>query len=543
MHMVAPLLAGLGLFLCGVHFVSINLTPLAGRRFRYVLTRLVKWPWLAAFTGTLAGVVTQSTNAVTYVIIGLVSGGVVDKKRAILIPIWAHVGTSILVILVAIDFKIAASYLVALAGFAVYFGFDRTDRARHVIGTLLGIGLLFLGLDALKTAALPVRDFLIDGGAIARMAGEPLLLMLLGIALTFLCQSSTVVGAIAVAATGAGIFDLPSACWLIYGSNVGSGLNHVVLARTLRGDAAQIALIQFVQKFSGFSGVLAIKGLELATGRDLLYTEAAHFSSQPGGQVAIIFLVYQLLGSLFCSAFLNQIIAVLERLSPPSPLQELAKPMYLIQEALVEPTFAIELVGREERRLLERLPLMLDGVRSDADPGGLSSKVICQSSADISRAMSAYMEQILASNPDRNDRERIVRSQHRTANLNSMFESLDEFVANSQDARKTPSSGRVADQMIESLHSLLSALVDASATGEPEDLQFLLTLLGHRDEIMEKIRQRVLREDPNMLPVSQTALFSATMLFERVIWLARRNAMLLTSEVANGAAVPSEAAQ
>ena len=46
-----------------------------------------------------------------------------------------------------------------------------------------------------------------------------------------------------------------------------------------------------------------------------------------------------------------------------------------------------------------------------------------------------------------------------------------------------------------------------------------------------------------MLPVSQTALFSATMLFERVIWLARRNAMLLTSEVANGAAVPSEAAQ
>src|SRR5580704_13153555 len=113
MQMVAPLLAGLGLFFCGVHFVSINLTPLAGRRFRFVLTRLVKWPWLAAFTGALAGVVTQSTNAVTYVIIGLVSGGVVDKRRAILIPTWAHVGTSALVILVAINFKVAASYLVA----------------------------------------------------------------------------------------------------------------------------------------------------------------------------------------------------------------------------------------------------------------------------------------------------------------------------------------------------------------------------------------------------------------------------------------------
>ena len=52
MQTVAPLLAGLGFFFCGVHFVSTNLTPLAGRRFRYVLTRLVKWPWLAALTGT-----------------------------------------------------------------------------------------------------------------------------------------------------------------------------------------------------------------------------------------------------------------------------------------------------------------------------------------------------------------------------------------------------------------------------------------------------------------------------------------------------------
>lgn len=201
MQIMAPFLAGLGLFFCGVNFLSANLTPLAGRRFRVVLTRLLRRPWLAAFTGILAGIVTQSTNAVTYVVIGLVSGGVVDKRRAILIPTWAHVGTSVLVILVAIDFKVAASYLVALAGFAVYFGVDRTDRARHVVGALLGIGLLFLGLDTLKTGAGPLRDLLIRDGLIASLVGHPLLLLLAGIGLTVICQSSTVVGAIAVAAT------------------------------------------------------------------------------------------------------------------------------------------------------------------------------------------------------------------------------------------------------------------------------------------------------------------------------------------------------
>lgn len=543
MQMIAPLLAGLGLFFCGVHFISINLTPLVGRRFRFVLSRLVKRTWLAAVTGTIAGVVTQSTTAVTYVIIGLVSGGVVDKRRAILIPTWAHVGTSVLVILVAINLKIAASYLVALAGFAVYFGFEQTDRTRHVIGTLLGIGLLFLGLDGLKTGAVPLRDFLMADGIIASIAGAPLLLLVAGIGLTIVSQSSTVVGAIAVASTGAGIFDLPSACWLIYGANLGAGLNHVFLAKSMRGDAAQIALIQVVQKFSGFFGILAIMGVELAVGREFLYAETTYFAVHESGRVAIIFVFYQIIGSLFCTVFLKQIIAILEKISPPSLLQELSKPMYLIEEALVEPTFAIELAGREERRLLERLPAMLDEVRADAEAPGVSSKVMRAAGATITRAMANYMEQILASNLDHDDRERIVRLQHRAANLNSMFESLDDFVLASQNARKSVSSGRVADQMVESLHSLLSALVEATASGQPDDLQFLLSLLGHRDEIMERIRQRVMRDDPNMPMPSQAALFSATMLFERVIWLARRNALLLTSVPAVAPAAQAEAAQ
>ena len=62
----------------------------------------------------------------------------------------------------------------------------------------------------------------------------------------------------------------------------------------------------------------------------------------------------------------------------------------------------------------------------------------------------------------------------------------------------------------------------------------VLSLLGHRDEMTERIRQRVLREDPNMPTKSQEALFAATMLFEGVVWLARRCAILLNPEQATG---------
>ena len=248
----------------------------------------------------------------------------------------------------------------------------------------------------------------------------------------------------------------------------------------------------------------------------------------------MVFLLYQVAGSCICTAFVGPIIDLLERVAPPSKLQELSKPAYLIEDALVEPSFAIELVGREEQRLLERLPAMLDTVRADADGKPVPPATLRTAAAAITRAMAGYLESISEGRLDRVDRERVVRLQHRAANLNAMHESLDEFVAACLSSRQWPSSGRVADQMIESLHALLSALVEAAAASDKDEQELLLGLLGHRDELMERIRQRVLREDPNMPAKAQETLFAATMLFERVVWLARRSAILLKPDRAAG---------
>jgi phosphate:Na+ symporter len=534
MQAIAPFLTGLGLFFCGVHFVAANLVPLAGRRFRALLMRMGKRPWMAAAFGTAAGVITQSANAVTAIIIGLVSGGLIDKRRSILIPTWSHVGTSVLVILVAIDLRLAASYLILLTGCAVYFGFDRNDRVRFAVGTLLGLGLLFLGMQLIKSGAVPLRDVLVNGGFIASIAKARGLLLLVGIGLSLVCQSSSVAGALAVAASSAGLVDLSGACWLIYGANLGSGLNFVLLAKTHRGEAAQIALMQAVQKFSGFLVVIAASIVDGLTGRFLIENGVAMLNHSISAQVAWVFLLYQLAGSLICTVFAGPIIALLERVAPPSKLQELSKPAYLIEDALVEPSFAIELVGREEQRLLERLPAMLDTVRADVEGEPVLPATLRTAAAVITRAMAGYLESISEGRLDRSDRERVVRLQHRAANLNAMHEGLDEFVTACVAARQWPSSGRVADQMIESLHALLSALVEAAAANDKDEQELLLGLLGHRDELMERIRRRVLREDPSMPAKAQEAMFSATMLFERVVWLARRCAILLNPDPAAG---------
>jgi phosphate:Na+ symporter len=337
--------------------------PLLGRSRRARSSaRLATTRAQAAVVGTIAGILTQSTDAVSYIVIGLVGSRIIDKRRAILIPVWAHVGAAVLVIFVAIDFRIAASYLVALAGFAIYYGVNRDDRARQWINTLLGIGLLFLGVEMLKAGAGPLREWLFAGGLVQYAAGLPPLLLVIGAVLAVLCQSARVAAAIAVAAVNIDVIDFAGACWIVYGANLGSAVNHLLLAKSLGGEARQIVLIQAVQKLAGFIGIVLLIAVGWTLATPLAEAMTSPLAGTTAGQVAFVFLAYQCIGSLACTLFVGRVTHWLERIAPPTELEELSRPAFLIHEALVEPSLALDLVDREELRLMERLPTMLDAV-------------------------------------------------------------------------------------------------------------------------------------------------------------------------------------
>lgn len=67
--------------------------------------------------------------------------------------------------------------------------------------------------------------------------------------------------------------------------------------------------------------------------------------------------------------------------------------------------------------------------------------------------------------------------------------------------------------MTESLHTLLSSLAEATASSDAGAREFMLMFLGHRDELMERIRQPVLRDDPALpLPPGRLAAGSSEQL-------------------------------
>jgi len=233
------------------------------------------------------------------------------------------------------------------------------------------------------------------------------------------------------------------------------------------------------------------------------------------------------IGSLVCTLAFEPFLSILRRVSPPSSLQELSKPAFLLNDALVDPSLALELAAREEARVIERLPTMLDDIRADATTPAIDPQTLIAASHAISGVLAGYLDAILWATPAGRDRERLIRLQHHTANVDALFDSLGEFRAATQDCSQWPSSTSVADNMVEGVHALLLARVDVAKSQSAEDRSLLLSMLGSRDELMERMRQRLLRTHPDMPTKAQDGLFAATMLFERIVWLIRRSAMLM----------------
>ncbi|MEO6339945.1 MAG: hypothetical protein ABIO39_07915 [Caulobacteraceae bacterium] len=538
MAALAPLFTGLGLFFCGVRFIATNLVQVAGGSARPLFKRALSSTPLAALSGVLAGLVTQSTNAVTLIAVSFARAGIIDGKRAGLVPVWSHVGASALVILVAIDTHLAVAYAILLAGVALYFDFNLTDRWRHAIMVLLGAGLLFLGLETLKAGSGPVRAMMMNYNLLGP-GQSPAAPFLISAALAVVTQSSTVAGAIAVALVRVGVFDLDAALLLLAGANFGSGLNYAFLGRNGEATGRHILFFQAAQKAFGSAALVTA----LVVAQDPLNAAVALIPADAAGRIAWSFLVVQLFGSFSATLLRRPLAWLFERIAPPRHGDDLAKPAFLATEALEVPELALDLALREEHRLIQRLPMMLDHVRDGGDPTTPPAKTLLDAGLAVGDAIRSYVANVLEEQPDHATIVRAMRLQQGVGNAIALHQTLAEFEAATRTALEAPEGRQTVSHMVESLHLLLNVLVETAETSDVEERSLSLALFGRRDALMEGIRKRLLTAQAGTPVRVQEALFNTTILFERIIWLARDSVQALMRDVDPHGMEPIDAAR
>ncbi len=536
MDIFGTIFAGLGLFFIGVKLISSNLKEMSGGAFRRLIARITQHPLRAGLVGTIGGALTQSTNAMTFIVISMVTSGLVSLRKAIPIVIWANLGTSALVLLATMDMHVMILFLLGITGVGFYFDLDKSNRYRFLLGALLGIGMLFYGLDLIKTGAAPLQALPFVRELLAMASQSFLLAFVIGTLVTLVVQSSATVTVIAVTLISVGLLSFGQSVLIVFGASLGSGLSVLLLGSNLNGTGKQLALFQVLLKIVGLVLLMPLFLIEVWSGQPLLVEALQAQVAAIDTQVALVYLLLQLLSCIGMSLLSGPALRLTARLSPPSHEEALSSPAFLYAQAMDEAQSAVGLVEREQVRLLQRLPRLLDAIREDPETGPepetaeVDGQTLYRASGAVASAVDGFLSELTERTSMHSALERIVNLQSRNALIVNLQDSCMELVERLQQPATNPDAERMRHSVAEGLHALLNTLAQTAESRDKIDLQLLLHLSGDRSEVMQRLRGGLLGNDPPLSLSDKQQLLDATSLAERITWLVRRYAKLAGRE-------------
>ncbi len=198
--------------------------------------------------------------------------------------------------------------------------------------------------------------------------GSYLLAFCAGVVFSFLTQSTTAVAMIAVTLVKAGMLGVDETLMIVYGGNVGSTFSRMILASGLKGSSRQIARFQDLFKIGGSSLFVLLFYVELYTRLPLVKALSAALTGRLETQTALVNLFCNLAPAVLFMPLLGPTHRLLDRFWPASAAEDFAKLKYLHPQALDEPESAIDLIEKEQARLVTRLPEYVDALRPP-EPG------------------------------------------------------------------------------------------------------------------------------------------------------------------------------
>ncbi len=528
MSSIAEILAGLGLLFVGLRLLSANLQQAVGGRIRQLMKTATQSALVGFAAGCVAGGVTQSSNAVAVISGNLVRARVLTTREAVPVVAGGNVGTSLLVLLAAIDFHLAVLFLVGLVGISFQAGLDKRTGLRDWMGVLLGLALLFLGIDFIKGAPRHL-----DIAALAELFDgiSPPLALAIGLVVAAVTQSSSTATILALAGIKAGFIDLDICFFMVLGANLGSGIATLLAAGGLGGVGRQLCYVHIMVKGLGTALVLlAWLGLD-ALGGDPARRFADIGGGDPAASVSMLFLTLQFAGALPVAMLRTFTERIASRFSPPSLEDSASRPRFIDPAAIADPAGALELSAHEITGLISRLPMLLPDLDDAQRPAPTAIGVAARGGSAVAEATDSFVVDLIARGLSGRHLDLALAQQSRLEMLSALQQTLVDFSAIIA-AFETPPP--LAFNLSEALRTLVMQLADTIA-GPAEDFDFLIELTGDRSEHLNRIR-RDLAASALGAEADAQRLVLATSLFERAVWLVRRIAIAMKPLPSDGGA-------
>ena len=240
------LLAGVGVFIVGMNFMSEALEKSAGKGMKSLLEKISNNRFSGVGIGAGVTAIIQSSSATSVMVIGLVNAGVMTLTQATPIIMGANIGTTVTGVLVALknDYFNMVMYLLAFLG--VMMSFFKSEKVKILGSLFCGLGMIFVGLEVMSSEQ-AFGNPLVEGmfTEIFKTIDFPLLLILVGVIFTALIQSSSASTGVVITMVGAGVLPLDYALFIILGANIGTCVTALLASVGANANSKRVALIHF----------------------------------------------------------------------------------------------------------------------------------------------------------------------------------------------------------------------------------------------------------------------------------------------------------
>ena len=515
MHIIS-FLAGLGFFFTGLHFLSANVQPFFSGNLRTRLIKFTRGPLSSALSGSFLGALTQSTSATTFLCLGLLNANALTFKQVLSLVAWSGCGTALLVFFVSINIKVAGLVSIGIVGLMYLFNLTKDLKSKQFVGIFLAFGLLLFGLSLIKETG-----YLLNSSAWARdffiFSSESTLVgLLIGMFVALLVQSSSSVAILALTLHISGLIYFNEAMVLVFGANIGSGLSVLFFSSHLEGQKKQVAIYSFLSKFLGTLLLFPMLWIDFSKVFNFLNSFQVSISSSL--MISSVYLILQISGGLIISLFQNKISLLLNYVSPESEAESLFKLHFIYPESAENTETALILASKEQNRIIESLVDFLEPIRIEHE------KIVTvdpqkrhELSLSLLNNIKLFISEATSLNKSEKFTEPLFLIQSRNEDILSLVNELASFVENIK-ASKNFKSG-LANSMVESLHLILSLLIDALKSNDFDD-ELLSDLTSDRSNLMENLRNSLLENTDTPLEERQM-LFISTSVFEKIIWIIR----------------------
>ncbi len=340
-----PLFGGLGLFLYGMNVMSDGIEKSAGNKMEKIIEKLSGNIFKGVLVGAIVTVIVQSSSATTVMVVGFVNAGIMNLTQAIGIIMGANIGTTVTAQLVSINLTALAPIAIAL-GSAIKL-FSKKNKQVILGEIVLGFGMLFLGMDIMKQAMSPLKDFAGFTEMVAAIGSGTFLGtvegFVLGFIITTLVQSSSASTGILVALALTGALPIQAAFPVLLGTNVGTCTTALISSISANRTAKRAALMHLL--FNLVGTIVFIIFFSKMT-----VNLVVSMSDEPARQLANAHTFFNVVNTLLLLPFAGLIVKAVTKILPVTDEEkeeQMFGTKYLDERILETPTIAMGQVIKE----------------------------------------------------------------------------------------------------------------------------------------------------------------------------------------------------